>query len=577
MLSPSTNIFPAPETVPGEKTYLPGFGQPMNYYPDGKGKDRPFPSVLNPTDMNQSRTILELTTLREFKMLQIMNQITDKPNWNIKVFDEAVAEKWKSEALALTNEDITEAMMNWVIDELRYKASIFSQTGAVSVYTGDVVKSDSALPESFKHQLQAAVKALEDVPEKDKDWHPGSNGMVLDLVHPSLFPLVYGRSRVLERGRVTLEDCIARCGEGIEVPVPTEEESKVDPPPPHCDSLPYRILGETYSRKFQWLPCEVDISSDKAKITSYINNLHPEKHKALYGLIEQVIDATIPLWNTSLAPTVEVKWNRRTRIHYSASLDEGEEVERPEPGTFVAPTDPPQLDLREQFREKGLQVIVKLANIHLTPDNNHYAGGTWHVEGQLNEHICATALYYYSNENTANSTLAFRQQSDAVGVTYTNYAQDEHDFLEIVYGCRNGDPGVQIVGGVHTREGRLLTFPNILQHQVQPFGLKDASKPGHRKILALFLVDPHIRVLSTANVPPQQRDWWAGRLNEVGTGLDRLPQELKDEVFGEVQGGFPISLEEAKELRKELMEERKRIQVKHGYAFEYKQFSLCEH
>jgi len=28
---------------------------------------------------------LALTTLREFKMLHIMNQITDKPEWHVKV------------------------------------------------------------------------------------------------------------------------------------------------------------------------------------------------------------------------------------------------------------------------------------------------------------------------------------------------------------------------------------------------------------------------------------------------------------------------------------------------------------
>jgi len=28
-------------------------------------------------------------------------------------------------------------------------------------------------------------------------------------------------------------------------------------------------------------------------------------------------------------------------------------------------------------------VIVKLANIHLTPDKPTYKGGSWHVEGRL--------------------------------------------------------------------------------------------------------------------------------------------------------------------------------------------------
>ncbi|CAA7268673.1 unnamed protein product [Cyclocybe aegerita] len=204
-------------------------------------------------------------------------------------------------------------------------------------------------------------------------------------------------------------------------------------------------------------------------------------------------------------------------------------------------------------------------------------GGTWHVEGQLNEHICATALYYYSNVNITDSTLAFRQQSNAEDATEMPYEQDEHAFLTDIFGCRNYEPGVQNVGGVHTREGRLLTFPNILQHQVQPFGLKDSTKPGHRKILALFLVDPHMRVLSTANVPPQQKEWWVERLDEVRTGLDKLPRELKDEVFNEVKDGFPISLKEAKELREELMEERKAFEIKHDSAFKAIEFSLCEH
>ena len=88
------------------------------------------------------------------------------------------------------------------------------------------------------------------------------------------------------------------------------------------------------------------------------------------------------------------------------------------------------------------------------------------------------------------------------------------------------------------REGRLLTFPNILQHQVQPFSLVDPSKPSHRKILALFLVDPHLKVLSTANVPCQQRDWWREHIEELGTGLDRLPLELRDEVFDGVRNDF---------------------------------------
>ena len=158
-----------------------------------------------------------------------------------------------------------------------------------------------------------------------------------------------------------------------------------------------------------------------------------------------------------------------------------------------------------------------------------------------------------------------------------NYSQYYYDWLPAVFGCENGGPGLQFVGSVDTREGRLLTFPNILQHQVQPFSLVDPTKPGHRKILALFLVDPHVKVLSTANVPCQQRDWWREHIEELGTGLDRLPPELWDEVFDGVRDDFPISLEEAKDLRLKLMDERKAFVISRDEAFQGQEFSLCEH
>lgn len=136
---------------------------------------------------------------------------------------------------------------------------------------------------------------------------------------------------------------------------------------------------------------------------------------------------------------------------------------------------------------------------------------------------------------------------------------------------------MQVIGHVLTREDRLLVFPNVLQHRVQPFGLADTTQPGHRKILALFLVDPSIRIPSTANVPPQQKDWWAKEINEQGL-LNKLPSEIADLVYDEVEG-FPLGLEQAKEVRAELMAERGAygecvadgsLFAEHGYCF-------CEH
>jgi hypothetical protein len=129
---------------------------------------------------------------------------------------------------------------------------------------------------------------------------------------------------------------------------------------------------------------------------------------------------------------------------------------------------------------------------------------------------------------------------------------------------------------VATNEDRLLAFPNVLQHQVQPFSLADPTKPGHRKILALFLVDPFQRVIGTANVPPQQREWWAEAVQGLEGKLDQLPPELRHQVMTDV-GDFPISLEEAKGLRQELMDERRAFVKDVNDMYEEEEFSFCEH
>jgi len=157
-----------------------------------------------------------------------------------------------------------------------------------------------------------------------------------------------------------------------------------------------------------------------------------------------------------------------------------------------------------------------------------------------------------------------------------SYPQNHHEWLSEVFGCENEGPTVQEIGSVDTREGRLLTFPNVLQHRVGSFKLADPTKVGHRKIVALFLVDPNIKVISTAHVPCQQQEWWwdltRTKKNQQIAGL---PVELQDHILDDVD--FPLSLQEAKTLRLELMEERKAFVLDLGNAFEGTIFSLCEH
>lgn len=160
-------------------------------------------------------------------------------------------------------------MVNWCIEELRYKASLImdpTKPSPIVAYDADVVKSDVVVSSELRKALQEAVKAYEEkIPERLRDWHPGSDEKVWDLVHPSLCPIIYGLTRVLANGETTtLEDCIVRSGEGEIAPIPCEDEMNG-----YRESLevPHNrhMWFDPFSAKFQWLPCEVDISEDEAK------------------------------------------------------------------------------------------------------------------------------------------------------------------------------------------------------------------------------------------------------------------------------------------------------------------------
>jgi Protein of unknown function (DUF4246) len=590
---------------------LPGAGLPVNEQPDkaldwGTKTRHRFPYAI--IDWSP-----QPITVRERSMLGFMNQITDKPEWRRKVFDEEIITRWRKESEAI--EDFTTSMFNYVsssskgvrarswgpimtdeptqsIAELQHKAKLHVDTDIVSVVdaTANVAKSDTLVSKDLRDALKKAVAPLENVPDRYKDWHPGSDNKVLDLVHPSLFQLVYGRSRVVTDGKVGVDDCAKWVGKGDVIPVPADEDLQQS-----TSGLRYHRNQEGlfWSKQFQWLPCDVQFAEgDAVKIASYVNNLHPVQHQQLYPVLEQLIAKAIPLWNETLTDLdyirparircggtqykeLDVEFKDRKReegdpISDSSDEDYNEDefyefenqwikdhrvLIAPEPGEFKAREPAAPTDLRQQFADKGMQVIVKLANIHLTPEKPKYDGGSWHVEGMLNEHICATALYYYDNENITDSRLHFRQKTETESVLEKQYEQNDFEGVEEIYGIEDQAPAIQELGWVTTREGRMLSFPNVLQHRVAPFELVDKTKPGHRKIVALFLVDPYVRVLSTANVPPQQRDWWAEIVTSDGGPIGSLPPELQQKVVSGVEE-FPISLEEAKELREKLMKER---------------------
>ncbi|KAG9098376.1 hypothetical protein FS749_003959 [Ceratobasidium sp. UAMH 11750] len=452
-------------------------------------------------------------------------------------------------------------------------------------------QSDKLIPTSLKEKLVAGVSKLEDVPDSEKDWHPRSNGLVLDLVHPSLYPIVYGRTLAYPEGSTD------------------RDVAKLKPiPPPEIPKGPdlYRTRGEKYhiSAKFQWLPTDFVVSDDGKSVKSvgYINNLHPEEHAELYTTIEGLIGAFVPLFERVLTDSIPINYAVPARTNNAYSYDQ---AYMPEPDYRDYPDDDEGFDrlYREwsdnrpirlpyvcpngyfpgslemcgtwySLRGRTIQVIVKLANIHLTPEKPEYAGGSWHIEGMSNEAIAASGIYYYSEDNITESRLAFRTAASIPG----SYEQNDERGCRLTWGIARDDPCVNELGSIVTCQDRAIAFPNIYQHKVSPFELKDKTKPGHRKIVALFLVDPAIHRPSTTTVPPQQHEWRSAAVSANQTlkaSLDKLAPEIIDRVNVLAEG--TIKREEAEAYRLELMDERKAFVAENDEKFFQVVFDLCEH
>ncbi|KAJ4015533.1 hypothetical protein NW752_006993 [Fusarium irregulare] len=662
--------------------HYPGLGLYLRHH-DQDGRGDGHNGEVYPIGIHQDSygSTSEMLLVREVAMMIVMNQLTEKPDWHIKVFDDVIAEKWIEEGLALPVEplydDIVETngytdlkklktildrkCLEYCINELRAKAEFFKNTHLVPTLdaSASVVKSDRCIDESLHKSLQAAFAKLKLEQMDDPDWHPGSNDMVQDLVHPSLYPLIYGHTRVFREEVVGVEDAIDRwSGKGEVIPKNEPVAHKrgywgggnVDPP--------------YWSDTYQWLPSNVRFQEGgSVRFTSYINGLHPTKHSDIYRTLEKLIEKALPAWDFCIPfkrdrkmvgacrtkprfpmpenpdDENEENWNIKPEdvpearedhdipgeddSDYDSDYDGYYEAEddderqdaywriirspvQPDPPRFKAWKYGinPEESLRGRF--KDIQVIVKMASIELTPEKPSFPAGGWHVEGQMNEHIVGTALYYLDSENVTPSSLKFRMQTAQDQYRFQDkVGQDSFSWMERVYGTQmQGGSCLQQYGSVETKEGRLLAFPNVFHHRVSPFELQDKTKPGHRRFIALWLVDPHTRIINTGNVPPQQRDWWLERafgnleaekifhpvaklVSEAAPdhpGLQAalehgtpLPQELMDMVRSEATSSLPMSLAEAKEHRLKLMEERTKFQSKAEQNWSSVEYSFCEH
>lgn len=111
------------------RNLLPGSGRPLNDMLEQKVygfRHLDEGSVLNRCPNALQEWGPEPLTVRERNMMQVINAITDKPDWRRKVFDEAIIAKWRAEALTEEGQGFTEKMFDYV--SLLYGSAVSSKT-----------------------------------------------------------------------------------------------------------------------------------------------------------------------------------------------------------------------------------------------------------------------------------------------------------------------------------------------------------------------------------------------------------------------------------------------------------------
>ncbi|KAJ2752581.1 hypothetical protein GGI19_003729 [Coemansia pectinata] len=501
-------------------------------------------------------------------MRQMSSDIRLKSDWIDVINDADTRTSWAAEAKA---KELTDIEFAYVLDELVYYASLHPPGSNVRFSAADGVWfSGTFIDTETTNELKNYATILESIRDRQKDWYPNDRSCVLNLIDPSLFPLIYSRSKLCHQSDTSPQAALKLEDVG-EFPGSLDEWRRAlsvteEREPDHYLPTGVRQYGCYSSDKFSWLPSEFRVDDNGAvTIESYINNVHPVRHAALYPIITCVFSKFLPLLEQVVTDLVHPHHPRvipDASKYYTSDeplpdMDDDEYDEElvlwkrratfvhPQPEPFVSPARPVN---PYKLYGRRLQAIVKMANIELTSERSIYDGEDWNVAGLANERIIATGIFFYDVANIAPSSLRFRE-----ALCSWDFEAEQLDIDSVLkaYGIEQSQleeetPLSQELGSVGIKDGRCLVFPNILQYKLPELELGDKTKPGHCKMLTFYFVDPSTRIPSTELVPPQQQDWC---FEEILTSepFRSMPQLIVEGIMAKVD--YPISLKEAKKLR----------------------------
>eukprot|EP00526_Cylindrotheca_closterium_P011461 CAMPEP_0113621420 /NCGR_PEP_ID=MMETSP0017_2-20120614/10946_1 /TAXON_ID=2856 /ORGANISM="Cylindrotheca closterium" /LENGTH=494 /DNA_ID=CAMNT_0000531165 /DNA_START=1 /DNA_END=1485 /DNA_ORIENTATION=- /assembly_acc=CAM_ASM_000147 len=373
------------------------------------------------------------------------------------------------------NHGLSEEMWGWgTAESFLPLDELWSKCQEQHVREG-VAIADDFVPRALRNQLMEQIDEL--VKTQIVDYHPHSNDVVRDIVHPALYSYVKGVSPLLK----------------------SEEDIKVlsyDPSIAEADRIelePNDYWGRKYeaSAKYQWMPTYFDIAEDgSCAICDYINNLVPRsEHEDLYKSLAQLFSQALPLIESVYGYCRVVKEN-----HIQLDDEDLGYSEKPVP---------PIGERAVSLRGRQVQVVTKIVDYEFEPGQTYE--GVWHVEGMSHEEIVATAIYFIDrDEEIEGGDILFKRAFHKQEATFifSSVNQDRPRELD-----EKINEGLLPLGQVKTLAGRLLVFPNSHVHKVTELKNTSTVQDGAKKkrtIIVFFLINPERRIVSTRELAVQQ-------------------------------------------------------------------------
>ncbi|KAJ2216937.1 hypothetical protein EV179_000972 [Coemansia sp. RSA 487] len=488
----------------------------------------------------------------DIDMLKFSAAIRDQENWAVKRNKPEKRAEWHKvgKSMGLCNEEV-----KFVLDELEYYARITKPDLDINIGFYDMIwASERLLDKSLRMDLISLLDLFKRCPlsrsciSEHKHFNMDYNAP-LCLMCPSTHMLDFNRTRFFAQDKIPSPEaaldsmghgtCPGACEKWDYLYKKLDERHRIG-----WDDMDSR--DNYHWRPKSMLPCEVYVDGNgEAKVLSYINNLHPIRHRDLYRVIEKMLTRMVALFeevltDMMLPPRLRVFsdfdcWDdmrpRVPPISSQAPDLPNDFVKKytewyhkrlyvPTPcGEFKTPDRPSR---PYSLRDHRLQVVVKAVEYNLPASNDQKSMQRLCLSHKHapNECIIATAVYCYDMENilAAKHKLMFSQDSYLWDYLheFDDYPMDDQleeakedlddDVEDRFFHDDTLKPSLSFVAE-SVKVGKCICYSALYRSEEYEVQIVDSSKPATLKAFVTFLVNPATCVMSTAVIPPQQIEW----------------------------------------------------------------------